>query len=374
MRISHTYAATVLVYTIVLINISVFLAVIVLNNASILSNNRQVENFSTKMNNNIAYKAGINLKFHKKLNSNGSSFIDAVSCPENITMSGVTLDTSLFYSDTFVYCQGSYLSSNDFNIYFNTGASDIYAVEYNGELRDVHSWSLIAAAFSDGAIVNIGSTDYLSPDEIDDNYNSDNYHISSTGTIYYPQWYMDDDVVARKTMYGYVSPDDGYVNVFWNNTQTNAYIDANQNNHDNVHLLPGSSSWYLLFDIDKSFDIKILEFDRQRYESVNELHVLSSIDYSSGSWSLGYIQDDGSLALPGWYEFDFSQRDYGIFINNTWTGVLLYQITGESLSGSGMYINPIQDHETSTIGLLWNDILMYDGKYLSKQKEITISK
>jgi hypothetical protein len=46
---------------------------------------------------------------------------------------------------------------------------------------------LITSAFSDGAVLNIGSTDYLSPDGIDDNYNSDNYNISSTGTVYYPQ-------------------------------------------------------------------------------------------------------------------------------------------------------------------------------------------
>lgn len=374
MKISQTLSATVLIYTIILINISVFLAVIVLNNASILSGNRQVENFSTKMNNNIAYKAWLNLKFHKSLNTNGSGFVDIIWCPTNITMSGVTMDTSLFHTDTFWYCQGTYLSSNDVNIYFNTGATDIYAVEYDRELRELNSWSLITSAFSDGAVLNIGSTDYLSPDGIDDNYNSDNYNISSTGTVYYPQWYIDDDVLARKNIYGYVSPDDGYVNIFWSNAQTNDYITENENNQDGIHVLPGSSSWYISLDIDRSFDLKILEFDRQRYQDVNELHVIASLDYSSGSWSIGYIQNDGTLSSSPWYEFDFPETDYAIFLNNTATGVLLYQITWESLTGTGMYINPIQDSDPSMIHLLGNDIRIYDWKYLSKQKQVSISK
>jgi hypothetical protein len=44
----------------------------------------------------------------------------------------------------------------------------------------------------------------LAPDGYDDNFDSDNYQNSSTGSTYYPDNYLDNDADARALNYGYV--------------------------------------------------------------------------------------------------------------------------------------------------------------------------
>jgi hypothetical protein len=89
------------------------MAIVMLNNSSLLSSNREVETIETKLRNNINYKSSLNVKYHTSLNSNGSGFIDNFACPisANVTMSGSALSTSLVYSGGLLYCSGTYSGS-----------------------------------------------------------------------------------------------------------------------------------------------------------------------------------------------------------------------------------------------------------------------
>ncbi len=380
--------ATVLIYTIVLVNISLLMAVVMLNNSSILSSNREVEALDTKITTNLRYKADLNLKYHKTLNSNGSWFTDTISCPDSITLSWSTqitsgTNTTLSYtwslgSEVF-YCVWSH-SGNDFRLYFNSAFDDIEVVEYLWEFLLLNQ-STTSNTFSDpdGTNIFLDNINYITtPDNIDDNFNSDNYRSSSTWSVIYPNLYWDDDSLARTIIYGYVSPNAGFWNVFWTNTKTNEYISNNTNNDSSIHTKASTASWFIYLDSDKSFDIRVVEFNRNNYNDFNELRVESSFSFSSASWALWYIQPDGSLSWSTWsaYEFDFENKDYAIFLNNTWSGTLFYQVSAvDSLWLTKLYINPIRDDEDGIIRILGNDIFINDeGRYIWKQSEIITSK
>jgi len=57
---------------------------------------------------------------------------------------------------------------------------------------------------TDTTNINITASYPLSSDNIDDNFDSDNYTIYSTGTTLYPDGYVDNDADARLLNYGYV--------------------------------------------------------------------------------------------------------------------------------------------------------------------------
>jgi hypothetical protein len=86
----------------VLVVLGVFMATVVLNVATELSieyNNRNIE---ISLMNIIETKGDLSMKYSRKLNTSGSGFIDTLSCPENVSMSGSTLidsdiDTELRY-------------------------------------------------------------------------------------------------------------------------------------------------------------------------------------------------------------------------------------------------------------------------------------
>jgi len=379
--------ATVLIYTIVLVNISLLMAIVMLNNSSILSNNREVEALETKLTSALKYKTSLNVKYHRSLNSNGSGFIDVVSCPSagHFTMSGtLQRDDAIVTNLTFswwleAHCSGDYLVVDDIQFYFNDAKDDIAFAEYQWQILAL-GWGTTSTTFSDGdnTLITLDNNLFQSADGYDDDANSDDYRSGSTGSVVYPDLYWDDDSLARTYIYGYASPDADWVNIFWSNSQTNQYIETNTNNDNSIYTKASTASWHIYLDLDRPFDLRVVEFDRTSYEAFNQLKPVSTTEYSSGSGALWYIQADLTLSgsTASAYEFDFPNQDYAIFVNNTWTGVLFYQISStDLLSGSGIYINPMKDDEPDIIRILGNDILINDqGRYLSKQSEIISGK
>ena len=382
MKQGSNIQATVLIYTIVLVNISLLMAIVIFNNSSILSDNRQVEIIEAKLRNTIAYKVNSNIKYHKTLNSDGDGFVDIVSCPQNFTMSGsantATVSSQLIFGSwwTSAHCSWTY-QENDVKLYFNDDASDIDLIEYQWEFRNI-SWSDYETTFSDSDTTFLKlDWSHLSWDNYDDDSNSDDYRTGSTGSIDYPDWYGDNDSLARTLLYWYASPDAQWVNIFWNNYKTKQYIEDNSNNDDDIYGKASTSSWYIYVDADRSFDIRVVEFDTQAYSDFNQLRPISSIEFRSPTGAWWYIQADASLSVvpSEWYQFDFPNKDYAIFINNTWSGVLLYQVSSiDIVSWSGLYINPIKD-DTTIIRTLGNDIhIDQQGNYISKQTELITAK
>lgn len=115
-------------------------------------------------------------------------------------------------------------------------------------------------AFPDGTSLT-GSFD-ASLSNIDSNLNSDDYTPYSTGTITYPNGFLDDDILARTTVYGYIKKTLDWHNVFWNNTQTNAYTAKNIYNSGSLVVPLGQvDAGYLHFDVDNPWKLRIIEFN-----------------------------------------------------------------------------------------------------------------
>jgi hypothetical protein len=184
-------------------------------------------------------------------------------------------------------------------------------------------------------------------------------------------------VLARKTIYGYISPNVWFKNIFWSNAQIKDHINNNANNTDFINSKLWDTAAKLILDIDRDFKLKIVRFDKDQYESTSELIVLEEEESTSASGSVWYIQDNLTLAWNiTWseYNFDLTTDDYALFLENTSTWVLFYRLTWEDTGGKGIYINPVDDSGTGVIKTLWYEILNLKGKYVSNILEIVWEK
>jgi len=215
-------------------------------------------------------------------------------------------------------------------------------------------------------------------DKIDDNMNSDDYKWWSIDDnwnyIEYAFWYEDDDILPRKTFWGNVPVWYQFYNIFWNNYKTNDFIDNNPyNNIWYSKKISEVGTGYLYLDTyntdnkDNSvFDLKIIQFDRDKYKQLNTLLPVKSWEGKDINNFVWYIQlsDTWSLSLAyykTWKEFpfNFKDNDYAIFITNkNKSGDISYILKWETDTGSWIYINPINDSLTWTVEVMANHMLM----------------
>lgn len=370
------------------------MAVVVINVAATFSLEYQRQKLNTSFSNILKYKSAITVKYERDLNESSSrnaswiSFIDTLSCPKNISLSGATLsatiDTNLIYEQDLFRCRGTYNSEN-LDIYFNSGATDIYLAKlwlYEIPL----SSSQLSGTFSDfdTTFLDLWTDAYsTTPDGVDDNFDSDNYLVTSTGTLAYPGWYIDNDANARITHYGYVVPNSGLYNIFWSNDKIQKYIEENTHNtwslSPNIHLLGSSGVKRVFLDSDKEFRLVLYKIDKIRFNDTGETIIQDSIFWTWQLASLWYIQDTPDLSLSAtWatgrndYIFDFNSNDYAIFIENTSTGALLYQLHVEEATPTWqlVYSVPLKDDEPTLISYLASHIFVdTTGRLISDMRE-----
>ena len=211
-------------------------------------------------------------------------------------------------------------------------------------------------------------------DDIDDNMNSDNYKGSSTGTINYAFGYEDDDVLPRKTFWWNIPVWYKYYNIFWNNYKTADFIDNNPYN-SLWHSKKISEVWtgYIYLDTyntdntdTSTFDLKIIQFDKQAYKDMNTLLPINSWEGKGIDNFVWYIQlsSTWNLSLEYYktgneFPFNFKDYDYSIFVTNkNSSGDISYILTAETESWTGIYINPINDSLSWTIEVMANHMLM----------------
>lgn len=235
---------------------------------------------------------------------------------------------------------------------------------------------------SDQTLFYFDSTGIGWNDGIDDNMNSDDYIPWSRDSITYPGNFIDDDVTPRLTIFGSVSPEiTDYHNVFWNNYLTNEMINDNPYNNDSSDIISkiwDVSRWYLFFDIfaktddELSYDMKIIEFDRDAYVNRNTLlpiNIWESTNLTQNYWYLQRIWSNLSLSrFKTWneFEFNFRDKDYAIFFTNKLWVNLSVRITWEERPASwninelwkNIYINPIDESETGIIKTIANHIII----------------
>ncbi len=392
--------ASILIYILILVIITMFLWMIVFNNNSTLRYYKKIENIDTILLSTIYSKWKLAIKYTKELNSNWNWYTDNFSCPNSVTMSwnvNIWINNTSLYSPTSsqnAYCYWTY-SWDDFLIFFDNDYANFSWAIYKTEkelLVDIW-WLNFETQFSDSDTtkINFNGAGLGGIDSIDDDFNSDNYRTNSTWTVSswtdYPDdnlWnaFEDDDVKARKVNYSYIYPNSWLINVFWNNYKTNKIIDENTNNNDNINVkIWNTSTWILYFDVDEKIDLKIVKFDKNSFENYWELLELESYNYSSTGWEIGYLQNDSWVLsfsdnpTTNDFIFDFKNEDYWIFMENTSTWTILYRIQWyEKTTMKWIYLVPFDDSDDIIIKYLWANIIKKGSDYIYKMLDILDTK
>lgn len=380
MKNKNNIIGSVLIYTLFLINIAMIFALVVFNIAGVVIDNNEYQHIARKLSNNILYKGNLAIKYVRSLNSNGSWYTDNISCP-TLTMSGNTLSgsvaTTMIVSWVTKYCLGTYNWLSVYLFHNNTYTWFTWA-EYQGDQIYLSGGIGLTNFTTDNTLLSFSLWGLAWIDGYDDNFNSDDYKPTSTGTLAYPNSFQDDDNLPRRLNYFYVPPDSGYVNIFFNNQNISDFISGNTNNDDGVNYNlwdVGTGRVYL--DIDKYFWIKLVKFSKSRFDNFKELIALETFESLNNEWRIWFIQDDGSVST-WWlvttgneYDFDFTNNYYGIFLRNFSTGTLLFQMKAYTSTGAAVYLTPLDDDDPNVIKYLWNDIIIdSEGKYVYNQFEI----
>lgn len=373
---------TVLIYTLVLVILGVFMASVVLNVAVELWNRYEISKLETSLIWTIRTKGDLSMKYARQLNSNGSGFIDNLSCPDNVSLSGSVssgnIDTELRIISSVPFCRSETLYRwSNVELYFNTDYTDLQFAEFEWSQVSINSWSLSNSfSDSDSTFIDLWTTAYLSSDGIDDNFDSDNYSYLSTGSILYPDGYSDNDDDAKLMNFGYIVEDSGLYNILWSNSEVSRYIEENINNNGNYNInIWDVSNGHLYLDIDTDFRLVLYEIDKWVYNTSREL---ISTPGNFGTWqvaSIGYLQNDMTLSPiinANTQSFDFTTKDYALFVENTSSGALLYKLRWyEAWTGSGIYLNPLKDDDISIFSYLGSHVLVDDeGRLIGDQMEI----
>ncbi len=379
----------ILIYVLILINVALVMALVVLNSTNVLLTDWKYQTIDRELHQKIISDWNKYINYQLSLNQDWIWYADDVRCPNSITMSWNTMMTSwitsqLTYSGSTFFCSWSY-NSSPFNLFFNSEYNAFLAASYNNlTIWLVTNWSNIewSSKFldDDQTFMSFAITSYAWTDSYDDNFNSDDYRSSSTWSIEYPWWYLDNDDLWRKVKYGYITSKDTYENIFWNNFETNAYIEANPNNtwslNQNISI---TESWSVFLEVDKNFSLKLVMFDRSRYtkfirELVQTWTYLSS--WTIQAWS-GYIQILWwALSLTWWIDinttfFNFKDNDYAIFLSNATNSTLYYRLSAKNPLLKDVYINPINDSFSDQIKYMWNSIITSSWNiYIWKQFEV----
>lgn len=360
--------ASVFIYILLLVNISLVMWILVYNNFFIINNNISVWTNIVDFFKAIWDKWDISINVVKKYNINWGWFVDNISCPTNITMSWATaswtnISTQITYSSWSIFCSWSY-NSNNFKILFNSDFSAFEKAYYSYDIVNINE---VSGSFSwDRAFNDLDSTlltftsDWISWDNYDDNFNSDDYKVFSTGSIYFPNNFEDDDVIPRKTIFWGINDFNKYYNIFWDNYKTEEFIQNNPNNIDNINIkiwdVENGNIYIDLYNNSWStYNLKIIEFDKNSYQNLFTLLPLNVSEWlylSNYSW---YIQTNSwSLSLSKnitWneYNFDFKNKDYGIFLANNWNSKFIYKITWKTSTWTWIYLNPVDDSSNISI-------------------------
>ncbi|MDD5377212.1 MAG: hypothetical protein PHH16_03780 [Candidatus Gracilibacteria bacterium] len=381
----------VFLYAMMLSFFAVIIGYIIVVKMDTLMENLDIQNYDTKLHSNLTEKADLAIGYDLSLNTDGSGFTNTIKCPDSVTMSGTLAGGTLeniatvpFFSNTAFVCSGSTAKGN-LLITYSSGGTVFVTGSYLGSniaLQPAGGTGARTGTFSDGSGTYISFTATGTFSNLDLDRNSDNFQTFSTGTIAYPNGFLDNDDLARRTIYGYIKKDTGWYNSFTMNTPIRKYIAGNTLNIASSSVMAGDTqTGYLRLDIDNPYNIKIVEFDRARFESIQELRVSTGSTASFSTGGIGWIMPDlslsGSAGTGSRRVFDLKNKDYALYLsfsgNLTNTGVdfLKYKITMENENGTGVYITPIDDSTNGIIKYLGTDsIIDRDNDYRYKQFEV----
>lgn len=371
-----TRKANILFAIFVIISLVSTLSIVIYNNVNILKNNFVTSNSENDYLSIIYEKWDLIIDRVVDYNSNWNWYTDIVGCPQNITMSWTTMSwssisTNLIYFNWKSYCSWIY-NSSEFRIYFNETYANFSQGFYENDILEIifniSQFEWIREFNDSDSTLMTFTSDWTTSDNIDDNFNSDNYRVDSQTWTYYPNSFQDDDVISRKTIVGMVWSWEINKNIFWNNYKTNNIIDSNENNNDNLNIKIWDTTEAIMYlDINNilnnNYDLTIFEFDKTKYTTSMELTPIKKIIWKNLINSYWYIQNNSwVLSISetlNWneYIFDFQNKDYWIFISNySWN--MFYRLSSQKLDWTWIYITPVDDSQTWIIEVIANNIIL----------------
>lgn len=363
---------SILIYAILLANFAVVLAYVVYMNSQELSESAGYNNINSKLSKNIEEQANSAFDYATNLNTNGSGFINLASCPV-VSMSGSlsgstyseNITTSLYFDGTLYTCSGSSASyaGQYLRLDHSPTRTSFSGATFRGAYTPLVGSETLTGVLSDSdtTIVSLASTGLMSG--IDINANSDDARPYSTGTIAYPDGHIDDDDLARKTIYGYIRKDSDWRLVYWNNPDTAKYIRNNTNNTGSLAVFPdATSTGNLYLDVNSPFLMRIVYFNSGSFVESKDMRIEGSTDTSYSFGQIGYFKTDNSFSSGtlGAKSFDLANKNFAIFLSGSGTSIefLRYKLSFTNASGSLVYINPLDDSDLYMLKYLGSDIIV----------------
>lgn len=395
----------VLVYALIIINLALIFVYIVSSRTNIFLSNVINDQNNSQLSTDIQKKADISFKYDYLYNQDWFWFTNTRLCPSSIvfswtTASGVILTitgSSLYFDvNNIPYCSWSNINGK-VNVFYSSDYLSFSWIIFSGSslrtltndgittitgwltcLGNLFTWSIND---SQNSIVSFSGNVWLA--YIDNNFNSDNYLCNSTWSYNYPWHSCDNDINARKNLYWYVESTGWYFNIFWNNSQIADFIANNPNNvSSGVALLWNTWTWLLFLNLSDSAYIKLVQFDKIKYDNANELQKTGEYSWyipTTSSWYIAFSW--WSLVINqstnNWIIFDFINNYYGIFLSYSWWtygGNLQYTLYWTDSNNYPIILNPLDDYDPNYFKFLGYDIIIRDDKYYSKIKQIEAPK
>lgn len=377
MQIINRKKATVLVYALLLVSLALMLAVVVLNSSTTMSLNHELRQYKYSFATFFREDSKRIFDYALVLNGNWEGYSDIISCPTTVSMSWSTLSwtlaTSLIIRNSTDYSCVWVYSWKELEIFFNSWATDLETASYDWwsvGLVASGVWKQATANFSDtdSTFLDFSTTAYAIADGYDDNINSDDYTPFSLSGSLYPDNYQDDDDNHRRIKIWNLLPEETEKQIFWSNDLMSDYIGQNINNSWSLITNIGDASWgHMFLEAKNNFTLDIYVLDKTSFNEFEDIKIIEKKSWAGLlSWS-GYIADvSWNLSLTGalgWSEmlFDYQNYDYAIFLSNNDTSSLEYSLAWiDALSGSWLYIVPVDDSLNSTIEYFGQGLLKWD--------------
>ncbi len=233
---------------------------------------------------------------------------------------------------------------------------------WDNDLELYYSWDYLN--FSSWKLANI-QIPFISQSElfftwiIDDTYKIDFEHPT-----------IDDQFVIQRikktSKFQYTNM---WENIFWSNSKVKNIIEKNINNTMPFLKLWEVSDASLYFDIEGWFYWKIIEFDKNIFDSWQKLVKKNEFNFWNLETASWFLKWDGTFSslISDAKKFDFISKDYAIFLlSKSWDiekKQYTFQIFGNNKTP--IYMIPLQD-DSEKVTYFANDILMKAGDYYSK--------
>lgn len=336
-----------LIYIFLVLTLASILWILIVNKQSFFEKENENNFFSDILSKNILFNWDIYINNHLQANSSGWLYLPILSCPNNINYySWISLiDTT---NTSFVNNVCSWiLNWQSLNISYSWNYTTFWTwIIWNS------GFTLIWTNILTWTLTSPYSLSFQKPIIINDKFIKQRTNIS---------W-----IISKNSWYNFI---------FWNNKEIRDFIDSNTNNTWWILKLSNISTWYLYLDISDWFSWKILELNRNIYETQKRILKLSEYTFSNTWWIIGYLQNNNSInSVITWNEkiFDFKNKDYILFLSySSWSfNNIRYNVKVFNNDLSWVYINPIKD-DTEKVEYLWNYLIYKDLNYYYKIYKLT---